>query len=330
MNPSLPEITVVIPNYNGQSLLPACLDSLARQRQPAAEVIVVDNGSQDDSCRVVRNHPLKPRWLELERNRGFAAAVNAGIRASQTPAVALLNNDAVADPRWLLAGAQGLLRYPQAASFASLMLRREARDLVDSAGDVYARDGRPRPRGRHQPAAHFDQPHEIFSASAGAAFFRRRRLEEVGPFDESFFAYLEDVDWGFRSRLLGHQCVFLPEAVVYHQGAATPLGDRPGPRPEESRQRVRWIARNKIFVWGQNLPGPLLFAWAPDFTEGLLRSAGYHLLYSRQFSAFVLGTLEGLLGLPGRLARRREAQTRRRVSVPELKRMILQGAWRCL
>ncbi|OGP58946.1 MAG: hypothetical protein A2V67_12490 [Deltaproteobacteria bacterium RBG_13_61_14] len=329
MNRSLPEITVIIPNYNGRQVLPACLDSLARQLLPPAAVIVVDNGSQDDSRALVEGHPLRPRWIGFDHNRGFAAAVNAGIRAAQTPALALLNNDAAADPRWLLAGARGLLRHLQAAIFASLMLRREERDRVDSAGDAYTRDGRPRPRGRSRRAADFERVCETFSASAGAAFFRRRLFEEVGPFDESFFAYLEDVDLGFRSRLLGHRCLFLPEAVVYHQGAATQLGDRPGPRPEESGQRVRWIARNKIFVLGQNLPARLLFAWAPDIADGLIRSAAYHLLYSRQFPAFVAGTLEGLFGLPRRCSRRRALQARRQISLAELKRMILLGAWPC-
>ena len=329
MKPSLPEITVIVPNYNGRAVLSACLDSLARQQRLPAAVIVVDNGSRDDSRELAERHPLKPSWIGFPHNRGFAAAVNAGIHASETPALALLNNDAAADPRWLLAGARGILRHPQAAIFASLVLRREERDRVDSAGDAYARDGRPRPRGRACRAAEFDRACETFSASAGAAFFRRRLFEEVGPFDESFFAYLEDVDLGFRSRLLGHRCVFLPEAVVYHQGAATQLGDRPGRKPEDSGQRVRWIARNKLFVLGQNLPARLLFHWAPDIADGLLRSAGYHLLCSRQFPAFLAGTLEGLLGLPRRCSKRRALQARRQVSLAELKRMILLGAWPC-
>jgi len=105
MNGSGDAITVIIPNYHGAALLPACLDALLRQRLAPAAVVVVDNGSRDDSREFALAHPVRPTLIAFPENRGFAAAVNAGIRAATTPAVALLNNDAVADPRWLEAGA---------------------------------------------------------------------------------------------------------------------------------------------------------------------------------------------------------------------------------
>ena len=326
MNGSGDAITVIIPNYHGAALLPACLDALLRQRLAPAAVVVVDNGSRDDSREFALAHPVRPTLIAFPENRGFAAAVNAGIRAATTPAVALLNNDAVADPRWLEAGAEGLRRFPEADLFASLILRQSRRDRVDSAGDAFARDGRPRPLGREDRAAGYDRVREVFSASAGAAFFRRRLFEAVGLFDESFFAYLEDVDLGFRARLLGHRCLFLPEAVVYHQGAATPLADRPGTRPEESSRRVRWIARNKIFVLGLNLPGRWGLAWSPCLLAGLARSAAYHLLHSGQFAPFLAGTLEGLARLPGRWRERRDLQRRRRVNLDDLAELVRRGA----
>jgi hypothetical protein len=326
MNGLSDAITVIIPNYNGAALLPPCLDSLLRQRRPPAAVFVVDNGSRDLSRDLALRHPLRPTLIAFPENRGFAAAVNAGIRAAETPAVALLNNDAIADPRWLEAGARGINRFPEADLFASLILRRNARDRVDSAGDTLARDGRPRPLGREDRAAGYTQVREVFSASAGAAFFRRRLFAEAGLFDESFFAYLEDVDLGFRARLLGHRCLFLPEAVVYHQGAATALADRPGTRPEESSRRVRWIARNKIFVLGQNLPGRWLLSWSPGIAAGLCRSAAYHGLRSGQFAPFVAGTLEGLARLPGRCSRRRSLHRRRRVRLADLAELVRRGA----
>lgn len=325
MNGSGDAITVIIPNYNGAALLPACLDALLRQRRPPAAVVVVDNGSQDGSRELALAHRVRPTLIAFPENRGFAAAVNAGIRSAVTPAVALLNNDALADPCWLEAGAKGLRRFPEADVFASLILRAHHRDRVDSAGDAMARDGRPRPLGRDDRAAGYDRVREVFSASAGAAFFRRGLFDELGPFDESFFAYLEDVDLGFRARLLGRRCLFLPAAVVYHQGAATRLADRPGPRPEESSRRVRWIARNKILLLGRNLPGPWLLAWSPRLLAGLARSAAYHLLLSGQFAPFLAGTLEGFARLPGRLRQRRELQ-RRRVCLDDLAELVRVGA----
>jgi GT2 family glycosyltransferase len=326
MNGRSDAITVVIPNFNGAALLPACLDSLLRQRRPPAAVVVVDNGSRDPSRDLALRHPLRPTLIAFPENRGFAAAVNAGIRAAETPAVALLNNDALADPRWIEAGARGMDRFPEADFFASLILRRQARDRVDSAGDAYPHDGRPRPLGRDDRAAGYDRVQEVFSASAGAAFFRRRLFDRVGWFDESFFAYLEDVDFGFRARLLGHRCLLLPEAVVFHQGAATPLADRPGTRSEESSRRVRWIARNKVFVLAQNLPGRWLVTWSPSVGFGLARSAGYHLLRSGQFASFLAGTLEGLARLPGRWSRRRSLQKQRQVRLADLAELMRLGA----
>ena len=325
MNGHSDAITVIIPNSNGAALLPACLDSLLGQRRPPAAVFVVDNGSQDPSRDLALRHPLRPTLIAFPENRGFAAAVNAGIRAAETPAVALLNNDALADPRWLEAGLRGMRRFPEANLFASLILRRQARDRVDSAGDAYARDARPRPLGREDRAAGYEQVREVFSASAGAAFFRRRLFDQVGWFDESFFAYLEDVDLGFRARLLGHRCLFLPEAVVYHQGAATDLADRPGKRPEESSRRVRWIARNKIFVLAKNLPSRWLVAWSPSVLFGLARSAGYHLLRSGQFASFAAGTVEGLVRSPALCSCRRSLQRKRRADLEDLADLVRLG-----
>lgn len=286
-------ISVIIPNHNGGPLLAECLDSLAAQTRLLDQVVVVDNGSRDGSAAMARAHPVSPRVIELGENQGFAAAVNAGIEVSDTEAVALLNNDAVADPRWVEAGLEAMQEYPRASLFASLILDYNDRDLVDSAGDIYPPDGRPLPRGRGRSASGFQQVVEVMSPCAGAAFYRRDLFRKVGVFEESFFAYLEDVDLGLRARARGHVCLFIPAARVYHRGAATDLGDRPGKKPVDSSERVLMIARNRIRVMARNWPAKALARRAVRIKAGLLRSAAYHLAVSGQGLAFVRGLFQG-------------------------------------
>jgi len=293
------QICVIIPNYNGEALLGPCLDSILAQSRPPGQVIVVDNGSTDRSRELVRAHPLAPVLIELDRNLGFAAAVNQGIAKAEVDAVALLNNDAVADADWLRAGAEAMERYPEVSMFASLMLDFHGRARVDSAGDLYLRDGRPRPRGQGRPADQFTAPAEVFSACAGAAFYRKALLDELGGFEQSFFAYLEDVDLGFRARARGHRCVFVPDARVYHRGAATGLADRPGKKPVDSSERVFLIARNRLRVIARNWPASLVLRFSPWLVLGLFRSAAYHLFVSRQGGAFFKGIVHGVKAFAG-------------------------------
>ncbi len=321
-----PRISVIIPNFNGAAFLGPCLDSLARQVFPAWKVIVVDNGSSDESRRIVEGHPLKPEWIGLSANRGFSAAVNIGIRKAGAEAVALLNNDTEADPRWILSGAKALIEYPEADFFASLILQRVDRDRVDSAGAGYARDGRPYPCASGERAAKCNTRRPILATSAGAAFFPQRLFEEIGFFDESFFAYLEDVDLCLRAGLLGKTGMFLPEAVVYHHGEGTDLGDRPGGRPEDSEMRVQWIARNKILILARDLPASLLLRWCPRIILGLAKSAAYHIFLSRQGSAFFSGTWQGIRAVPGLMAERHELQKRRRITPQQLATRMREGA----
>jgi GT2 family glycosyltransferase len=311
-------ICVIIPSYNGGEFLLPCLDSLANQVLPANKVIVVDNGSSDDSKSIVENHPLRPELIPLSENQGFARAVNTGIRACGDDAVALLNNDTEADPRWLLFGAKGMEKYPEADFFASLVLKKHDRDRVDSAGACYARDGRPFPIAMNERSSACRAEKPVLAASAGAAFFRKGFFDQVGLFDERFFAYLEDVEICLRAQLLGKKGMFLPEAVVYHHGGGTSLGDRPSLAPVDSEMRVRWIARNKILIMARDVPFSLIIRWCPWMAMGMARSAAYHIFRSGQAGAFFAGTFQGLLAVPGMLALRSELQKKRMITPRQL------------
>lgn len=315
---------MIIPNFNGEALLGACLASLLAQSRRPDQVIVVDNGSADRSRRIIEAHPLKPELVVLEKNYGFAAAMNRGIERAQTEAVALLNNDAVADADWIKAGLEAMERWPKVSMFASLMLDFQERTRLDSAGDIYGRDGRPRPRGRGEEMDGFQESVEVFSACAGAGFFRKALLEELGGFEESFFAYLEDIDLGFRARARGHTCLFVPEARVYHLGAATDLQDRKGPKPVDSSERVFLIAKNRVRVIARNWPTALLWRFSFRLMLGFIRSASYHLLVSRQAVPFFKGLLEG-----ARLFGKDRASVSLQESSPEYARVarLMREGW---
>jgi GT2 family glycosyltransferase len=288
------QATVIVPNLNGEKYLDACLSSLHLQSRPAAQVIVVDNGSADRSREIVAAHPLRPELIALPRNLGFAAAVNRGIAAAAHDAVALLNNDAEADPGWLAAGLHALEDTPAAAMIAALMLDYHDRDRVDNAGDLIGRDGRPRARARGGRGAELTGAVQVLSPCAGAAIYRRAALIALGGFAEDFWSYLEDVDLGLRALARGMRCRFVPAAVVYHHGAMTALGDRPGKKRVDSSERVYWIAKNRVRLLRRNFPAGRLALWAPALAFGLARSLIYHQLISGQGNSFRRGLSAGL------------------------------------
>ena len=306
------ELTVVIPTWNQCRLLEKCLKSLRRQTAPC-HVIVVDNGSTDATAEIVqaesRRFQRQLSYRALEANLGFARAVNEGIRAATTSLVALLNNDAEADQRWVECGLRGLHRFPDYSIFASRIINYHHPHLLDSAGDCYDPRGIPFKRGFAQPADTYMEAEPVLGASAAAAFYRRALFDEIGLFDEDFFMYLEDVDLSLRAQLAGHRCFYLPDAIVYHVEAASDpdrvrddnpkklgtkhrneLEKRPTAapvqqhRPYLSAARVYWITRNRwqLMITYQPLHH------APGILIGWARSVAFHLL-----KAGFLGLLPG-------------------------------------
>ena len=240
-------IEVVIPNWNGLKVLPRTLESLARQTFSEFRVTVVDNGSRDGSREYVRMQWPHLRVLALPRNVGFCRAVNEGIRKSPADLIALLNNDAEAEPGWLEALCEAAERYPQAGSFASKILMAGSRECIESAGDWIKPDACGVNRGRGEvDKGQYDQEEEVFSASAAAALYRRKLFEKVGLFDEGFFAYFEDIDLGFRAQRFGASCIYVPHARVFHQGKTS--------RPEDRCWHLQQEFVNSTLCQVKNLP----------------------------------------------------------------------------
>ncbi len=240
-------VSVVIPNYNGKRFLKACLGSLERQSFSEFETILVDNGSTDGSIPYVREKFPWVRLVALEQNGGFCRAVNAGIRAAKAPYVLLLNNDVAADKEFVGEMLSGIRRYKKCFSCSAQLRNMHHPELVDDAGDYYCALGWAYALGKDKPLAAYQKPRRIFASCGGAAIYRKAVFEQIGYFDEAHFAYMEDIDIGYRARIFGYENRYLPKAVVYHAGSGTT-----GSRYNEFK--VRHSAKNNVYVIYKNMP----------------------------------------------------------------------------
>lgn len=258
-------VSIVIPNFNGSAWLPGCLDALAAQTYGDFEIILVDNGSTDDSRRLVAERYPQVRVLGFATNAGFVGACNTGIRAAQGRLIALLNTDTLARPGWLAALVHALDAAPSTVGgVTSKMLRMDDPTQIDDAGDTLSWHGFAHKRGHGQPAAQFTQAEAIFAPCAGAALYRRSFVDAVDGLDGCFFAYLEDIDLALRGHLLGYTFLFVPDAEVLHKGHGSAM-------PQAAY--VRAITRNRLLLFLKNIPFHLL-----------VRRVG-HLLYGQIYFA---------------------------------------------
>ena len=251
---------VIIPNYNGLHFLKPCLNALDAQTDRDFEVCVVDNGSDDGSTEYLEKEYPSVRIIAFSENTGFCRAVNAGVEASETPYVILLNNDTVPDKDFVRELVKGLDENADVFSCASCMLTKQDETILDGAGDLYSALGWAFARGKDKKAADYDKQADIFSACAGAAIYRTEVFKSLGMLDEKHFAYLEDMDLGWRARLHGWRSIYVPSAKVVHLGSGT-TGSR------HNDFKVKLSARNNIYMIRKNMPkwqriinAPFLFA----------------------------------------------------------------------
>jgi GT2 family glycosyltransferase len=312
-------VTVVIPNWNGERFLHLCLGSLRSQSFRDFEIILVDNGSKDGSLGFVAENFHEVKTIALGENRGFAGAVNAGIKASATEYVALLNNDTEQDPGWLEALVRAAEDRPESSLFASKLLDFHDRGMLDGAGDAMRLSGLPYRLGHgERDTGRFDKPDHVFGACAAAALYRNTLFEDVGPFDEDFVSYCEDGDLSFRAQLAGHRCFYVPGAVVYHMGSASTGGKR-------SETATRLGTRNSLSLLVKDLPLSAVPHILPFFVLGQI---------ARLLTAAATGTLrahlEGLVGawrhLPLMLEKRTAIQRRKRISDAEVRRLLRKSS----
>ncbi|KAA3658853.1 MAG: glycosyltransferase family 2 protein [Chloroflexi bacterium] len=267
--------TVIIVNWNGRSWLQQCLPPLAAQTVKNFDILVVDNGSTDDSIMwLARNWP-DIIVLPLEKNLGFAAANNIGIRATDSPLVALLNNDTLVDEGWLEALVTAVSP-PQTGMVASQIVRWNQPHLLDSAGIQVDRAGIAWNRGWGQPIELAAAPCPVFGPSGAAALYRRDMLDEIGLFDEDYFAYYEDVDLAWRAQRAGWTCHYAPDARVRHWHSAT--------ANKTPHYKNFLNGRNKLWTIMKNYDWPALFWAAPIIIAYDVMATVYQTVNSRNLS----------------------------------------------
>jgi len=318
--------SVIVLNWNGREHLAGCLDSLRAQTIKPFEILVVDNGSTDGSADFIEKHYGDlVTLIRSPGNLGFAAGNNLAIARTGGRYVALLNNDAEADPRWLELSGAALERSPRAGMCAAKILNHQHRDIIDNTGHLIYRDGLNRGRGRlERDHGQYDDETEALFPSGCAAVYRKAMLDEIGGFDEDFFAYGDDTDIGLKGRLAGWGCVFEPRAVVYHKYSGSTGHYSPFKAFHVERNRV-WIAV-KYFPLSTLLANPfyagiryMLQAW------GAISGTGAAGRFVREQSPWQLAwilvraNVAALAGLPRMLARRRQIRRMTRVTRTEIR-----------
>jgi N-acetylglucosaminyl-diphospho-decaprenol L-rhamnosyltransferase len=283
------DVTVIIVAYTSREWLPRCLDSLSRQTMRPARVIVVENGSPEGTRVTPADMPPWVNFIENETNLGFAGANNQAARRADTKWIALLNPDAFAEPDWLERLLEASLRHPEVRIFGSTQLSFGKVDVLDGAGDAYHVFGLPFRGGYGLSVRYLPSEGEAFSACAAAMMVERRLFLDLGGFDERFFCYCEDVDFGFRARLQGEISVQVTNAVVSHVGY--------GSSGRVSGFAVYHGTRNRLWTFVKNMPLPLLLLMTPFHILASLFLFFSYVKYNSHVS-YIKGLADGFLGIP--------------------------------
>jgi len=321
-------LSVIVVNWNRKELLRACLASLLSQEGVQKEIIVVDNGSSDGSVQMLEQEFRSVKVIGNTVNLGFCAANNQGIAAASGEFIALLNNDAEACPNWLYELRRVFDSRPDVGMAASKVLVWEDPRRIDKAGHLIYLDGQNRGRGSGElDIGQYDTMEEILWPDGCAAMYRRGMLEQIGGFDEDFFAYADDAELGLRARIAGWRCFYTPAAVVRHHRGAT-LGVR-------SLRRVELIERNRILLAAKLFPWSLLWLNGAFYLARLLAGAWAALRGKGEISRFpgwgnkfrvalamLKGDMEALRMLPKIPRKRRQVARIRKLTAAEIRRLL--------
>ena len=259
-------VSIVIPNYNGKHFLKKCLHSISKQTYKNIETIVDDNASSDNSIEFLKDEYPNVITISMTTNTGFSGAVNKGIIESKGDYVFLLNNDTEIDEKCVEYLVNTIKQNQNIFSVNSKMIQYNKRALLDDAGDEYNIFGWAFKRGFNQRVQTNIKPRRVFTCCAGAAIYNKKILNKIGYFDEAFFAYLEDVDIGFRANCFGYKNIFCPDAIVYHIISGT-TGNK------KTEFKTKLSARNNVYLIYKNLPSLLIILNLPFLIIGALIKA---------------------------------------------------------
>ena len=249
------KVSIITPNFNGENFLNIYFESLISQNKHIREVVIVDNGSTDNSVNIIKDYqknldyPLQIILIQNKKNLGFAKATNQGIKIAQSELLLFLNNDVELNNNSISPLINCITKDDFIFSSASKMIQFNNRNLIDDAGDEYTLLAYTKKVGNGQNINKYTKEREIFSSCAGAALYKRSLVIKLGCFDENFFAYMEDVDLAYRAQINGYKNVYCPESIVYHIGSGSS-----GSKYNEFK--IRLSARNNVLVIYKNLPIP--------------------------------------------------------------------------
>ncbi|MDQ3003078.1 MAG: glycosyltransferase family 2 protein [Fibrobacterota bacterium] len=307
-------ITVIILNWNGKKFLPECLEGVRKQTYQGLSVTVVDNASSDGSVEFLRASYPEVRVVINDRNLGFAGGNNAGIRDCNTPYLVILNNDTDLLPECITELKKVMDKDERIGACASRIMLKFEEDRLDAAGISVCADGLALGRGRMEPSGNYQQEEEVFFASDCCTLYRKSMLDEIGHYDEDFFAYADETDLGWRARARRWKCIYVPTAVVNHHHSGSSGSVNPF--------KVYLVERNRICVAVKNFPVPLLIYGIP-YTLRRYFWQGYGALFKKgrageftgEFSSFQLALVlvnaywGALMLLPRMLAKRRQIRS---------------------
>ena len=317
--PSHSAVTVIVVTWNGHERLAALLPTLRAQRHVPERILVVDNGAAPPVSESLADRFPEVEWIRSDTNLGFAAGNNLGLARVTTPFVALINDDARAEPGWLQHMLEVMTAHPDTGAVAPLILDGHTPDRIDSLGVGIARDGMARQRHRGEQAGHNRESDEVIAFSGCACLLRSQALDQTGGFDEAFFAYCEDTDLSLRLQWMGWTVRTCPRAVVRHDYSQT--------GGAFSAQKVYWVERNHFWVAMKNFPAtqlwglPLVTLWRFGLQALLVlrRQGDLHQFVPRERRGTVVRALcqahlHAWRGLPGMLRQRRSMQATRKVA----------------
>lgn len=299
-----PFLSIIVPTLNGMRWLPTLMEALEKQTFGDFEVIVVDDGSRDETVSWLESTYPATRVIVNRHNQGFVASCNTGADVARGKIIVFLNNDTEPVAEWAEQLTLAVCSHPQAGIFASKLLLFDQRDTLHSAGDALGIDGIPRNRGVwQQDHGQYDQQSAIFGGCGGAVAYRRELWSALGGFDEAFWMYIEDADFAFRAQLLGWDAVFVPGARVYHHLSATGGG----------ALASYYVGRNTIWLIAKNMPRILLrrYWWQIVGAQVSIAVDALRNWRGEAARARLRGQVAGLLGLPTALRKRRTIQPRR-------------------
>ena len=320
-NQVIPQISIIVVNWNGKALLNECLGPLLRQEDAACELILVDNGSSDGSVDWVRTKFPQIRLVQLSSNQGFTGGNLAGLQAARGEFIALLNNDTRADERCLNELLLPMISDSRVGISAAKLLL-DGTTVINSAGIGLTTAAVGFDRGYGEDSYHYDVAEQVFGACAAGVLYRRSMLADIGFLDNDFFLYGEDVDLSFRAQIAGWKCVYVPSAIVYHK-----LNTTAG---KLSDVHVYYHTRNLEFVWVKNMPTKLMIRYLHHKIFQEVGAFCYLCLRHRKWKPFFRAKRDALKMLPLMMRRRREVQGQCRVSNAYLQAMltsVFNKAW---